>query len=286
MITIDFIEYRDYRFVTSWPMNVKLTRWGGGHRAGIWLIALARGRAFELSCCPEGRDIWIFVCACDHKSFPGVGNFSVFDLTFLPGDVKIPPYAPPPPPRRLDIDRCITSEDVELLTSVTLASLHGLRSWDSSSPCWSELHFRAPPLPPLPPPHTVPLPLTEENTFPLTRRGLAQQESSRVFPCFCVVFPFTFHLISPFRQKNNSLSFKFPPSRTDSKKNICYHGNFSTSRSTSNPRLMTHSWHLEYMLSREHSWLFSYRYLRNLYGNIFSFHLWTALCEILALKTL
>ena len=45
-----------------------------------------------------------------------MGNLVIFDLTFLPGgrecdsnlleNVKIPPYAPPPP-RRLDIDRCI-----------------------------------------------------------------------------------------------------------------------------------------------------------------------------------
>ena len=58
---------------------------------------------------------------------PGVGIYEffttnqgisvIFDLTFLPGgrkfvskfweNVKIPPYAPPPP-RRFDIDRCIT----------------------------------------------------------------------------------------------------------------------------------------------------------------------------------
>ena len=60
-----------------------------------------------------------FVHARDHKLFPGVGNFSIFDLTFFPGgrefdsnfweNVKIPLYAPPPPPRRLDIDRCIRS---------------------------------------------------------------------------------------------------------------------------------------------------------------------------------
>ena len=47
-----------------------------GHRVGIWSITLVWGRAFELSCCPGHRDIWIFVCACDHKSFPGMGNFS------------------------------------------------------------------------------------------------------------------------------------------------------------------------------------------------------------------
>ena len=71
-------------------------------RAGYWSIALARGRAFEFSCCPGGRDICIFVRARDHKSFLGVGNLVIFDLTFLPGgrefdsnlleNVKIPPY--------------------------------------------------------------------------------------------------------------------------------------------------------------------------------------------------
>ena len=75
------------------------------------------GRAFEFSCCPRGRDIWIFVRAPDHKSFLRMGNLVILDLTFLPGgrefdsnlleNVKIPPYAPPPS-RRLDIDRCIT----------------------------------------------------------------------------------------------------------------------------------------------------------------------------------
>ena len=33
------------------------------------------GRALELSCSPGSRDIWIFVRARNHKSFPGVGNF-------------------------------------------------------------------------------------------------------------------------------------------------------------------------------------------------------------------
>ena len=73
------------------------------------------GRAFEFSCCPGGRDIWIFVRARDHKSFLGVGKLVVIELTFLPGgrefdnnlseNDKIPLYAPPP--RQLDIDRCI-----------------------------------------------------------------------------------------------------------------------------------------------------------------------------------
>ena len=85
---------------------------GGGGRQGIgrgfdrslW----PGGRAFELSCFPGSRDIWIFVHARNHKSFPGVGNFSIFDLTFLPRgrefdsnvweNVKIPPYVPPSPP--------------------------------------------------------------------------------------------------------------------------------------------------------------------------------------------
>ena len=77
------------------------------------------GRAFEFSCCPGGRDVWIFAIVWDHKSFLGVGNLVIFDLTFLPGgrefdsnlleNVKIPPYAPPLP-RRLDIDRCIIGQ--------------------------------------------------------------------------------------------------------------------------------------------------------------------------------
>ena len=66
------------------------SRWGrGGGRRGIgrdfdqslW----PGGRAFEFSCCSRGRDIWIFARAHDHKSFLGVGNLVIFDLTFLPG---------------------------------------------------------------------------------------------------------------------------------------------------------------------------------------------------------
>ena len=60
-------------------------------------------RTFELSCCPGGKDIWIFVRARDHKSFPGlrISVTGIFDLTFLPRgrefdsnfleNVKIPP---------------------------------------------------------------------------------------------------------------------------------------------------------------------------------------------------
>ena len=76
---------------------------GRGFDRSLW----PGGREFELSCCPGSRDVVIIVRACDHKSFPGVGNFSIFDLTFLPRgrefdsnfweNVKIPPYAPPPP---------------------------------------------------------------------------------------------------------------------------------------------------------------------------------------------
>ena len=84
------------------------SRWVGGGRRGIgrnfdrslW----PGGRAFELSCCPGGKDIWIFVRARDHKSFPGQRISVIFDLTFLSGgwkfdsnfleNVKIPPYSP------------------------------------------------------------------------------------------------------------------------------------------------------------------------------------------------
>ena len=55
-----------------------------------------------------GIGISEFLFVHDHKSFLGVGNLVIFDLTFLPGgrefdsnllkNVKIPPYAPPPPP--------------------------------------------------------------------------------------------------------------------------------------------------------------------------------------------
>ena len=77
------------------------------------------GGAFELSCCPGGRDFWIFVCARDHKSFPGVRNFSYFDLTFLSGGREFYSHffemskSHPMPrlsPYRLDIDRCIKLE--------------------------------------------------------------------------------------------------------------------------------------------------------------------------------
>ena len=55
------------------------------------------GRAFELSCCPGGKDINYFL---------GWGISVIFDLTYLPGgrefysnfleNVKIQPYAPLP----------------------------------------------------------------------------------------------------------------------------------------------------------------------------------------------
>ena len=61
----------------------------------------------------------------------------IFDLTFLPGgrefdsnlleNVKIPPYAPPPPPRRLDIDRCImTIGDVTVSIAIPFFNCAGL----------------------------------------------------------------------------------------------------------------------------------------------------------------
>ena len=96
---------------TNAPINVKPAVRGGGRQGIGWDFDRSLwpgGRAFEFSCCPGGRDIWIFVRARDHKSFLGVGNLVIFDLTFLPGgrefdsnlleNVKIPPYAPPPPP--------------------------------------------------------------------------------------------------------------------------------------------------------------------------------------------
>ena len=85
-------------------LSMSSRRGGGGGRQGkgrdfdrsLW----PGGRAFEFSCCPRGRD---FVRARDHKSFLGVGNLVIFDLTFLSGgrefdsnlleNVKIPPYA-------------------------------------------------------------------------------------------------------------------------------------------------------------------------------------------------
>ena len=98
--------------------NVKPT--GGGRQGigrGFDRSLWPRGRAFELSCCPGSRDIWIFVRARDHKSVLGWGISLIFDLTFLPGgrefdsnlweNVKIPPYTlppqPPPPPASLTL---------------------------------------------------------------------------------------------------------------------------------------------------------------------------------------
>ena len=111
------------------------SRWAGRRGIGrdfdrsLW----PRGRAFELSCCPGGRDIWIFVRARDHKSFPRRGISVIFDLTFLPGgrefdsnffeNVKIPPYALPPPPHWLDIDRCIIHRNCNMSTFLKLSSV-------------------------------------------------------------------------------------------------------------------------------------------------------------------
>ena len=80
------------------------------------------GRAFELSCCPGGRDISIFVHARDHKSFPGrefqlylTSHFcpGVGNLTAIFWKMSKSRSMPrlPPPPRRLDIDRCISVND-------------------------------------------------------------------------------------------------------------------------------------------------------------------------------
>ena len=55
------------------------------HGVLIWSIALAQGRAFELSCCPGVRDIWIFFVPVTANHFPGWGISVIFDLTFLPG---------------------------------------------------------------------------------------------------------------------------------------------------------------------------------------------------------
>ena len=51
-----------------------------GHRAGFWSIALARGRAFELSCCLGGRDIWIFFVPVTTNHFPGWGHYNFTPL--------------------------------------------------------------------------------------------------------------------------------------------------------------------------------------------------------------
>ena len=112
-------EYKHQGIISwssSWTHEVKIMHLSMSSRRGrrrgigrdfdrsLW----PGGRAFEFSCCPGSRDIWIFVRGHDHKSFLGVGNLVIFDLTFLPGgrefdnnlskNVKIPPYAPPSPP--------------------------------------------------------------------------------------------------------------------------------------------------------------------------------------------
>ena len=114
----DLGEYNK-RIISRMHLSMS-SRWGRrGGRQGIrrdfdrslW----PGGRTFELSHCPEGWDISIFVRARDHKSFPGVGNFSYFDLTFLPrvGNFTAIIWkmskSRPPPTHRLDIDRCIIS---------------------------------------------------------------------------------------------------------------------------------------------------------------------------------
>ena len=109
------------------PINFKPAGEGGGRRGigrGFDCSLWPDGRAFELSCCPEGRDIWIFFMLVTTNHFPGWGISIIFDLTFLPGvgnftaifwtkssPRPMPCPHPPPPllPCRLDIDRCITS---------------------------------------------------------------------------------------------------------------------------------------------------------------------------------
>ena len=74
------------------------------------------GGAFELSCCPGGRDIWIFVRARDHKSFPLMGSCPGWEIQLYLtsqfwqkffGKCQNPAHMPHLPPRRLDIDRYI-----------------------------------------------------------------------------------------------------------------------------------------------------------------------------------
>ena len=45
---------------------------GWGFDRSLW----PGGKVLELTCCSGSRDILICVCARDHKSFPGVENFS------------------------------------------------------------------------------------------------------------------------------------------------------------------------------------------------------------------
>ena len=78
------------------PMSSR--RVGGGGWGGE-----AGHRAFELSCCPGGRDIWIFFVPMTTNHYPGWGISVIFHLTFIPRgrefdinfleNVKIPPYA-------------------------------------------------------------------------------------------------------------------------------------------------------------------------------------------------
>ena len=68
------ISYPIMRYRNA-PINVKPTGGRRGIRRDFDRSLWAGGRASELYCCPGGRDIWIFVRASDHKSFPGLGNF-------------------------------------------------------------------------------------------------------------------------------------------------------------------------------------------------------------------
>ena len=113
-IQVSICEKMFCRFFTFQLCTYQCQARGGGGRQGIgrdfdrslW----PGGRAFEFSCCPGRRDIWIFVCARDHKSFLRVGNLVIFDLTFLPEVGNLTaifwkmskfhpmPRLPPPPP--------------------------------------------------------------------------------------------------------------------------------------------------------------------------------------------
>ena len=100
-------------------MHLSMSSWRGigqGFDRSLW----PGDRAYELSCCPGGRDIYlIFVCAHDTTNhFLGWGNSVIFDLTFLRKSRKfyrnfflkmsnpspmpcLPPKPPPPPPAGL-----------------------------------------------------------------------------------------------------------------------------------------------------------------------------------------
>ena len=93
------------RFQSLCTYQCQAGRGEAGHRAGVWSVALARGRDFWMRCKHLTTNHflgWGFQLYLTSHFCPGVGN-----LTAIFWKTSNPRPMPRLSPRRLDIDRCI-----------------------------------------------------------------------------------------------------------------------------------------------------------------------------------